>query len=122
MTKLWKTSRKTYEEYMKKREVWVTEIPLSDGREQHGTRPAIVIAEPIANTVLIIPCTSNEKAANYKGTVPLKPRLTNGLSVKTIALVFQMRAIDAKRVRKRIGTLAPSEYEPIRKEILKLVS
>lgn len=107
---------------MRKRDVWLTEIPFSDGKEQYGTRPAIVIAEPIANTVLIIPCTSNEKAAKYRGTLAIKPSSTNGLSVKTIALVFQLRAIDAKRVRKRIGTLTITEYELVKKELQKLIS
>ena len=107
---------------MKKRDIYLAEIPVSNGHEQHGTRPAIVIAEPIANTVLIIPCTSNEKAASYKGTLILKPSKENGLSVKTIALVFQLRAIDSKRVQKRIGTLSTTEYETVKKEIHKLVN
>lgn len=107
---------------MNKKDVWLTEIPFSDGHEQHGTRPAIVIAEPIANTVLIVPCTTNEKAANYKGTVILTPNTTNGLTAKTVALVFQLRAIDAKRARKRIGTLTTTEYAAVKKAIDELIA
>jgi mRNA interferase MazF len=107
---------------MNKRDVWLTEIPFSDGHEQHGTRPAIVIAQPVANTVLIVPCTTNQKAATYKGTVLLEPNKTNGLAAKTVALVFQLRAIDAKRVQKRLGKLTATEYAAVKKAIDELIA
>ena len=48
-------------------EIYIIKIPDSNGHEQIGLRPAIIFQEPDINlpTVIIIPCTSQEKALNY---------------------------------------------------------
>lgn len=84
-------------------------------------RPVIVIAEPVANTVLIIPCTSNIAAAQYASTVTLKPTNTNGLREISVALVFQLRAIDRKRLARRLGVLSSADYARIREAIAEIL-
>ena len=92
---------------MKKGEIWLVEFPISNGHEQTGTRPVIIIAEmpPIA---VIIPFTSNIQALRFPYTKEVKPTKTNGLGAVSIALVFQIRAIDIKRFKKKIGELEDS--------------
>jgi mRNA interferase MazF len=89
---------------------WV-EIPYSAGtagREQSGRRPSIVVqSDSSANlsTVMIVPTTSNTNALRFPHTIEVKPSSANGLSQTSILLVFQLRAIDKRRVVRKIGTL-----------------
>jgi mRNA interferase MazF len=60
---------------------------------------------PIA---VIIPFTSNIQALRFPYTKEVKPTKTSGLNVVSIALVFQIRAIDIKRIKKKIGEIEDS--------------
>jgi mRNA interferase MazF len=90
---------------MKKGETWIVEIPGVNGHEQAGLRPAIIIADTRTMVAVIIPCTSNIQALRFPFTVRIEPTRRNGLDSDTIALLFQIRAIDKVRLKKRIGFL-----------------
>ena len=51
---------------MKKGEIWLVELPSTDGHEQFGKRPVIILADTKTNISIIIPFTSNELAVNYE--------------------------------------------------------
>jgi len=44
---------------MNKGDIWFVEFPSSDGHEQVGTRPVIVLADTEANIAIVVPLTSN---------------------------------------------------------------
>jgi len=88
---------------MKKGEIWIVEFPALNGHEQAGTRPVIIMADTEANISIIIPFTSNIQALRFPHTIEIEPSKENGLSSKSVALVFQIRAIDKKRMKKKIG-------------------
>jgi len=90
---------------MKKGEIWLVDIPESGGHEQQGPRPVVFVAKLEANIATIIPCTSNMKALRFPHVLELEPSESNGLSASTVALIFQLRAIDKKRCIKKIGTI-----------------
>lgn len=90
---------------MKKGEVWIIEIPGADGREQRGLRPAIFIADTHTSVGIVVPCTANPQALRFPFTMRLEPSRGNGLDVLSVALVFQIRAIDKKRLLKKVGKL-----------------
>jgi mRNA interferase MazF len=79
------------------------------GHEQVGLRPALVVqddsAGEILSVIMIVPFTSNLKAQRFPHTLMIQPSRQNGLTVPSVLLVFQLRAIDKQRVRKRIGQL-----------------
>ena len=92
------------------------------GREQEGYRPAIVVGLPGASgptrfpLVAIVPLTTDRGHAWAAANPTLYPALaagTGGLSVASLALVDQARAIDAARVLGRRGTLTDAELAPI---------
>ena len=56
---------------MKKGEIWYAEIPKSNGYEQSGLRPVIILSETEANTVIIIPFTSNFQSLKYLSTIEI---------------------------------------------------
>jgi mRNA interferase MazF len=54
---------------------------------------------------LIVPLTSTPGALRFDGTLLVQPDTQNGLSVPSVALVFQMRALDKRDFLHRLGTL-----------------
>ena len=78
-------------------DIYLVEIPASGGHEQQGVRPAIIVqtSENIEKvpTILVVPFTTQFKAANFPFTFVIEPDSTNNLASKSVALVFQLRAI-----------------------------
>lgn len=106
---------------MKKGEIWYVEIPATNGYEQSGLRHVIIISELEANIVIVIPFTSNLLALKYPHTIEVKTSETNGLKISSIALVFQIRAIDKRRLKNRIGILEGKELEKINEMLKKIL-
>jgi mRNA interferase MazF len=89
---------------MKNGEIWLVDLSDSKGHEQRGERPAIVVGG--ANGLVIaVPLTSNPATARFSHTLPIFPDAHNGLDTESIALVFQITALDRERFVHRIGTL-----------------
>lgn len=109
---------------MQEGEIYFVEIPASDGHEQAGQRPAIVIQSSGMNqlpTVLIIPLTSRMKAIGFPFTLLIEPDGSNNLDVDSVALVFQLRAIDKKRLKNRLGKISEAKLNLIKQEICELM-
>lgn len=102
-------------------DIYLVEIPASGGHEQQGARPAIVVqtSENIDRvpTVLIVPFTTQIKAANFPFTFVVEPDPANNLTSTSVALVFQLRAIDKKRLKSKLGSLN-ADYMQILKQNL----
>ena len=90
---------------MKKGEIWLVDLPATNGHEQIGTRPVLVIAETEANISVIVPLTSQVQALKFPHTLEIRPSKKNRLKELSIALIFQIRAIDKKRLKRKIGEL-----------------
>ena len=83
------------------------------GHEQGGRRPAVVVQNQTSRlpTIIVVPMTSNPRADRFPHTVLCRPSTENGLDYESVALVFQARAIDVRRVLSVRGEL---EEEPLR--------
>jgi mRNA interferase MazF len=94
---------------MKKGEVWKVSLPPAAGHTQTGERPAIIVQNDrtIATlpTVLIVPLTGTPGSSRFDGTLPIQPNAQNGLTIPSVALVFQMRALDKRDFLHRMGEL-----------------
>lgn len=112
---------------MQEGEIYFVEIPLSGGHEQAGLRPAIIAQAAGLEklpTVLIVPLTSKLKAADFPFTFLIEPDKINNLDVTSVALVFQLRAIDKRRLENKIGRIGQVKLELLKqnvKEIMGLV-
>ena len=106
---------------MTKGEVWIVEIPDLSGHEQSGLRPAIFIADTRTSIAIVIPCTANLQALLFPFTIQIAPSRINGLDVSTIALVLQLRAIDKKRLQKKVGKLEKPTLQKIEKMLRNLL-
>ena len=107
---------------MKKGEIWLVELPFPLGHEQTGTRPAIIMSDLEADISIVIPLTSNIQALRFPHTLEIKKSTNNGLETDSIALVFQLRAIDKSRLRKRLGNLETTILTKIDGMIRKLLN
>jgi len=103
-------------------EVWLVELPFAGGHEQSGFRPAIILGQVVANTVLVIPCTSNQSAHRFPFTVVVSPSKVNGLTHDSVALCFQLRAIDVKRVSRKLGKLSLKDSKQISHTLSSLIA
>ncbi len=108
---------------MKKGEIWSVAIPETNGHEQSGMRPVVVMSQVEVGVVMIVPFTSNLQALRFSHTINVHPAEENGLMQESVALVFQLRAIDQKRLKKKIGSLDQkilNKIDEMIKDILKL--
>lgn len=92
------------------------------GREQEGLRPGIIVGfpnrlgKPRFDLIIVVPLTTDNGQAWALTSPDLYPRLAAGvarLKLPSIALLDQIRAIDANRMIGYLGSLTPEQYEPI---------
>src|ERR687885_2978339 len=108
---------------MARGDVLLVSLPNSDKREEKGNRPAIAVQTDIATSpmLMIIPVTSSLAALRFPFAVRIEPSEDNGLTLPSVAMVFQMRAIDRKRIIRKIGELEPQYLAQIDAEILRML-
>ncbi len=86
-------------------DIYSVEIPHSGGHEQAGTRPAVIVQAP-----------------QFQNQLPtIHPDSLNGLALTSVALVFQLRAIDKRKIKKRIGRLSESHLAQLREFVKALL-
>jgi mRNA interferase MazF len=98
-------------------EIYWVELPDRGGHEQRGRRPAIIWQDTQAYaglpTVLVVPLTSRLSASRFPGTLRVEPTATNGLTVPSVALVFQLGACDLDRIQEPLGRLDDGDVRRI---------
>lgn len=102
---------------------WV-ELPHVGGREQAGRRPAIILQDDEYGgslpTTIVVPLSTTMAALRFPGTARVLATAVSGLQTDSVALVFQIRAIDRVRIAERIGAISPEELTEIRNEYQRL--
>lgn len=91
-----------------RKEIWLIDLDPTTGREQAGTRPALVMSADIFNRgfaglVYIIPITS--KAKNIRSHVSLLPP-EGGLKLPSYIMCEAMRSVSKQRLIKRLGVVS----------------
>ena len=102
---------------------WV-ELPAADGHEQGGQRPGVILQDDAYGRslplMLVVPLTTARAALRFAGTTLITPTADNGLRQPSVALVFQLRGIDRRRIRERIGHVSAETLKQIFAELDKL--
>ena len=107
---------------IQKGDVCIADLSLSFGREQRGVRPAIAVsAGDLPGVIIIVPTTSNMDTLRFPHTLALLPDVKNGLEQESVALVFQMRSIDKKRIKHVIGRLDAATRKKLDATLKKLL-
>jgi len=97
-------------------EVWLVVLPFGAGREQTGQRPAIVVQDAIhgqgSPLVIVVPVTGQSAALRFPGSVEIAPTRANGLTVPSVAMTFQLRALDRARLCDGSGRFPKATSQP----------
>ncbi len=81
------------------------EIPKTNGHEQSGFRPVLLVSQPISEISLIIPFTANVLALRFPYTLKIEPSPKNGLSFPSVLLIFSTESNRLQKIGKDIGPI-----------------
>ena len=94
---------------VKRGDLFYADLSPVVGSEQGGVRPVIVVQNDVGNkyspTIIVAPVTSQMNIAKLPTHVKLKGN-KYGLPKNSVALMEQLRTIDKKRLREKIGTFS----------------
>jgi mRNA interferase MazF len=92
-------------------EVYEARLDPTEGSEQAGSRPVIIVSRDAINTaspiVIVVPCTTYRPGRRLYPSQVLLHAPDGGLTVDSIALGEQVRALAKSRLRQQRGLLSP---------------
>ncbi|MDR1674242.1 MAG: type II toxin-antitoxin system PemK/MazF family toxin [Oscillospiraceae bacterium] len=93
---------------IKRGEIYYADLSPVVGSEQGGIRPVLIVQNDVGNkhspTVIAAAITSQREKANLPTHIPVNA-ISCGLSKDSIVLLEQIRTIDKKRLKERMGEL-----------------
>lgn len=106
---------------IKQFEIWIADLNPQIGTEPGKTRPVVVIQTDLLNKIphpstIICPVTTNVKKSSEILRVHLKKGTAN-LQQSCDIMIDQMRAIDNKRLTRKIGSLPDNLIEKIKENV-----
>lgn len=100
---------------VKRGEIWLVDLGEPSSHEQAGQRPAIVLQTDDLNhlsTIVVIPLTTKPNRASFTTNVPIVQGEA-GLTSDSVVLCHQIRALDRRRLMKRIGEVSGQRLSEI---------
>ena len=109
---------------IKQFEIWIADLNPQIGTEPGKTRPVLTVQTNLLNKIphsstIICPITTNINSDSYILRVHLKKGMSNLLQDCDI-MIDQIRAIDNKRLIKKVGNL-PTELIDLVKENIMII-
>ena len=108
---------------IKQFEVWIADLNPRMGTEAGKIRPVLIVQTDLLNTehpsTVVCPITTNVQAESDILRVHLKKGMAK-LKENCDIMIDQVRAIDNKRLIKKIGTI-PAELEETVKQNLRII-
>ncbi len=93
---------------IKKGDLYFADLSPVMGSEQGGVRPVLVVQNDVGNkfspTIIVAAITSRQNKADLPTHVEIEAD-SNGLSKNSVVLLEQLRTIDKRRLKERIGTI-----------------
>lgn len=94
--------------YIKRGEIYYADLSPVIGSEQGGIRPVLIVQNDVGNkyspTVIAAAITSQREKSKLPTHIEL-PALDCGLQKNSIVLLEQIRTIDKKRLKEKMGML-----------------
>ncbi len=101
---------------IKRGELYYADLSPNFGSEQGGVRPVLVVQNDVGNkyspTVIAAAVTSKIDKAKLPTHIEL-PAIDYGLLKNSVILLEQIRTLDKRRLKERIGYLPPSVMEKV---------
>lgn len=102
---------------MRRGDVYWVRLDPTEGSEQAGTRPAVIVSRNAINRyspiVVICPMTSASNVQRLYPSDVLVHAPEGGLKVDSVVLTLQVRAIAKARLGSRLGELEPLTLQKI---------
>jgi len=108
---------------IKSGDIWLIDFDPTEGREQSGRRPAIVVSGNAMNDHfgLSIVCPLTTSIKNMTGGVILNPNKTNNLHRKSEVLGMHIKSVSHQRFLQKIGHVDHSARQKILDNIHKIL-
>ncbi|MDD6483517.1 MAG: type II toxin-antitoxin system PemK/MazF family toxin [Clostridiales bacterium] len=101
---------------VKRGDIYYADLSPVVGSEQGGVRPVLIIQNDVGNkyspTVIAAAITSRINKAKMPTHIEL-PAKEYGLSKDSVILMEQIRTIDKRRLREKIGRLGPGKIPDV---------
>ena len=96
-------------------EVWMVDLDPTQGHEQSGTRPALVVSHDTFNQgpaglVIVVPVTSRDKSV--RSHVRVQPS-EGGLRMPSFIKCEDVRSVSVSRLTKRLGAVSQATLEAV---------
>lgn len=105
---------------IKRGDIFYADLSPVVGSEQGGVRPVLIVQNNVGNkfspTVIAAAITSQQSKANLPTHIPLHAD-TSGLSKDSVVLLEQVRTIDKKRLKEKMGSIDESSMLAINNAI-----
>lgn len=92
---------------VKRGDIFYADLRPVVGSEQGGIRPVLIVQNDMGNkyspTTIVVVLSTKDKKANLPTHVPLHKNQCNGLPHDSIILCEQMRTIDKRRIKDKVG-------------------
>ena len=107
---------------VRRREIYYADLSPVVGSEQGGIRPVLIIQNDVGNrhspTVICAPITSNTNKTNLPTHISVNPQKGVGLIKDSIILLEQVRTIDKRRLKEKIGIVDEETMEGVNTALL----
>ncbi len=105
-------------------EIWLVTLDPTIGREQAGTRPALIASDDLFNQshaelIIVLPITSKDKG--IRSHVPVSPP-EGGVAVASFIKCEDVRSISIKRLGKRLGKVTANTLNEVENRLRILLS
>lgn len=94
---------------LRKGEIYLANLEPSFGKEQGRIRPVLIIQNDTMNSsspiTIVAPITSRIFSKHYPTNVEITPK-DSGLKIKSTILFNQIKAIDKRRIIKKLGEVS----------------
>ena len=107
---------------MRRGEVYDARLDPTEGSEQAGTRPVVIVSRDAINAaspvVVAVPCTTYRVGRRVYPSQVLLHAPDGGFDVDSVALGEQVRALAKNRLGRRRGTLSPDALAQLNRALL----
>lgn len=101
---------------IKRGEIYYADLSPVVGSEQGGIRPVLIVQNDIGNqyspTIIVAAITSKIEKAKMPTHIELDAE-KHGLAKNSVVLLEQIRTIDKRRLRERVGALLKQDMEKV---------
>ena len=101
---------------MFQKDIWLTNLNPTRGREQSGKRPVVVVSGDTMNQNfdVVITCPISSKVKNFASCVLLRKDTRNNLASDSEVITFQIRTVSKDRLFRKIGEVSDGDLRYIK--------